>query len=170
MALLLFYSGPMQTTAAFAGIATGTTIKTLLQIRPSATLPAKVIEWGISLDGTSNTTPGKVELVETDVAATVTAYTAADITKLDGEALACGDVTINLIQTGTSASGYNATAEGSITQLRNLDGPQYVSPMTQFVKQFPLGREPVIRPNQFGRIRVHFPATVNAVCYAVVQI
>jgi hypothetical protein len=91
MALYLISNGPMQTTAAFADVATGTTIKTLLQVKPSATIGAKIIEWGISFNGSAAATPGKVELIETDVAATVTAAVTADIIKYDAAALMGGD-------------------------------------------------------------------------------
>lgn len=170
MALLLIANGPMQTTAAFATVTTGTSIKTMLQVKASATLPAKIIEWGCSFDGSAAATPGKVELIETDVAATVTASAAADITKLDAEAIACGDVTTNLIQVGTTATGYTASGEGSITAIRNLAGPQFIAPTNQFIQQFPLGREPVIQVSKFARIRVHFGAAVNCYCYVIVQI
>lgn len=167
--LLLIGSGPMQTTAAFATLSTGAAIKTLLQVQPSATLPAKIIEWGVSFDGSAAATPGKVELIETDVAATVTASAAADITKFDGEALALGTVTTNLIQVGTANTGYNASAEGSITSVRNFD-IQLIAPTNQYVKQFPLGREPIIQTGKFGRIRVTFGAGVNAYAYMLLSI
>jgi hypothetical protein len=170
MALLLIGNGPQQTTAAFAAVTTGTAIKTMLQVKPSATLVAKIVEWGISFDGSAAATPIKVELIETDVAATVTASVAADITKLDGEALACGDVTTNLIVVGTAATGYTATVEGSTTAVRNLDGPQFIAPTNQFVKQFPLGREPVIQVSKFCRIRVTAGSAVNAYAYLILQI
>ena len=98
MAIFLIANGPMQTTAAFAAVTTGTSIKTLLQLKASATKVLKIKEWGISFDGSAAATPIKVELIETDVAATVTASVAADITKVDGDALSCGDPTTNLIQ------------------------------------------------------------------------
>jgi hypothetical protein len=170
MAIYLLGNGPQQTTAAFASVATGTSIKTLMQIKPSATIQAKILEWGISFDGSAAATPGKVELIETDVAATVTAYVAADITKLDSDALMGGDPTTNLIQVGTTSSGYTSSGEGSITAVRNLDGPQFIAPTTQFSKQFPLWQEPVIQINKFGRIRVTFGTTVNAYCWMKVQI
>lgn len=167
--LYLIANGPMQTTAAFAAVATGTSIKTLLQVKPSATAIAKIVEWGISFDGSSAATPGKIELIETDVAATVTATVAADITKLDGEALSGGDPTTNLIQCGTTSTGYTSTGEGSITSVRNFD-VQFVAPTNQYVKQFPLDREPVIQINKFARIRVTFGTTVNAYCYMVLSV
>jgi len=160
----------MQTTVAFVPVTTGTAIKTLLQVKPSATIIAKIIEWGISFDGQAAATPGKVELIETDVAATVTAHVANDITKLDADALAGGDPTTNLIQVGTTSSGYTASAEGTITAVRNLDGPQLIAPTNQFIKQFPLGREPVIQVGKFARIRVTFGAAINAYCYMILSI
>lgn len=168
MALYLIANGPMQTTAAFAVVATGTAIKTMLQVKPSATIIAKIVEWGISFDGTSGT-PGKIELIETDVAATVTAAVANDITKLDGNALSGGDPTTNLLPVGTTSTGYTATAEGSITAVRNFD-VQLLPPTQPYIKQFPLGREPIIQVSKFARIRVTMPATVNAYCYMILEI
>ena len=169
MAQYLIGNGPMQTTAAFAAVATGTAIKTMLQVKPSATIAARIIEWGCSFDGSAAATPGKVELIETDVAATVTASVANDIMKYDAAALIGGDPTTNLIQVGTTSTGYTATAEGTITAVRNLDGPQFIAPTTQFQKQFPLGREPIIQINKFARVRVTFGATVNCYCYMIVE-
>lgn len=169
MALYLIANGPMQTTAAFAPVTTGTAIKTMLQFKPSATTIAKIVEWGISFDGSAAATPGKVELIETDVAATVTATVAADITKLDSDALNGGDPTTNLIQCGTTSTGYTSTSEGSITAVRNFD-VQLIAGTNQYIKQFPLGREPVIQVNKFARIRVTFAAAVNAYCYMVVEV
>jgi hypothetical protein len=169
MSLFYIANGPMQTTAAFAPVTTGTAIKTLLQVKPSATILAKIVEWGVSFDGSAAATPGKVELIETDVAATVTASVANDITKFDANALSGGDPTTNLIQVGTAATGYTATAEGTITATRDFD-VQFIAPTNQYVKQFPLGREPVIQINKFARIRVTFAAAVNAYAYMIVEI
>ena len=171
MALFLLANGPKQTTAAFVSVTTGTTIKTLLQFQPSASLNIKIVEWGISFDGSAAATPIKVELIETDVAATVTAFVQADITQLDSDALAGGlNQTTNLIQVGTANSGYTASAEGSIAASRNLDAPQLIAPTNQFIKQFPLGREPVVQAGKFARIRVTAGAAVNAYCYMIVAV
>lgn len=169
MSLFYIANGPMQTTTAFAPVTTGTAIKTMLQVKPSATITARIVEWGISFDGSAAATPGKVELIETDVAATVTASVANDITKLDASALAGGDPTTNLIQVGTTSTGYTSTSEGSITATRDFD-VQFVAPTNQYVKQFPLGREPVIQVNKFCRIRVTFGTAVNCYCYMIIEI
>lgn len=170
MARYLIANGPMQTTAAFATVATGTSIKTLLQVKPGATVAARIVEWGISFDGSAAATPGKVELIETDVAATVTASVANDITKYDDAALAGGDPTTALIAVGTTSTGYTASAEGSITAVRNLDGPQLIAPTNQYIKQFPLGERPLIQAGKFARIRATFGTTVNAYCYMIIEI
>lgn len=161
----LIANGAMQTTAALVAVTTGTVIKTLLQVKPGTTQVLKIKEWGISFDGSAAATPGKIELIETDVAATVTASAAADITKLDSEALAAGDPTTNIFAVGTTGTGYTSTAEGTITAVRNLDAPQFIAPTTQFIKQFPLGDEPIIQPSKFARIRVTFAIAVNAYCW-----
>src|SRR5438132_1075251 len=123
MGLYLIGNGPMQTTAGFAKVTTSAAIKTLLQVKPGTTQIMQVVEWGISFDGSTAATPGIVELIETDVAATVTAAVANDITKYDNEALLAGDPTTAIFSVGTSATGYTAAAEGSITAVRNLDAP-----------------------------------------------
>jgi len=166
MAVYLIGNGPQQTTAAFATVATGTSIKTLLQIKPLTGIDLKIKEWGISFDGSAAATPGKIELIETDVAATVTASASADVTKLTNPGGPAADS--GLISLGTSATGYTASAEGTITAVRNFD-LQLVAPTNQYIKQFPLGNEPIIQAGKFARIRVTFGTTVNAWCYIVFE-
>ena len=163
---MLIANGPMQTTAAFAKVTTGNVIKTLLQVKPI--VPMRIIEWGISFDGSAAATPGAIELIETDVAATVTASVAADITQWDGGALLYA-TPATYLTLGTSSTGYTASAEGSTTAVRNLDGPKLIAPTNQFEKQFPLGREPLVQPAKFMRIRVTFGTAVNAYCYVIVE-
>ena len=169
MALYLLQNGAAGTTAAPVAVTTGTAIKTMLQFKPSATIVAKIVEWGISFDGSAAATPGKIELMESDVAATVTAHAAADITKYDSDALSGGDPTTNLIQVGTSSTGYTASAEGTTTVSRVFD-LQFLPPTGPYVKQFPLGREPVLQVSKFARIRVTFGTAINAYCYMIVSI
>lgn len=169
MALYQIYNGPSPTTAAQAVVTTGTAIKTLLQVKASATKPFQIVEWGISFDGSAAATPIKCELLETDVAATVTASAAADINKLDGEALAGGDPTTNLIPVGTTSTGYTSSGEGSITVVREFD-VQLIAPTNQYIKQFPLGLEPVVQISKFARIRVTAGAAVNAYCYMTIRV
>ena len=167
MSLYLIANGPMPTTAAQAVVATGTTIKTMLQVKPFNI--ARVVEWGISFSGFAAAAPIQVELLETDVAATVTASVDADITKLGPGVLDQAVASIAGLTLGIAATGYTSTAEGVITSVRMLD-VQLIAPTNQYVKQFPLGMGPVIQVAKFGRIRVTAAATVNAYCYMILDI
>ena len=70
---------------------------------------------------------------------------------------------------GTAATGYTASAEGTITVSRLFDA-QLVAPTNQYIYQFPLGQEPVLVIGNACRIRVHAGAAVNAVCWIEVEI
>ena len=167
--LYLIGSGPMPTTASFATLSTTTSLITLLQVKASATATFKIVERGVSFDGSAAATPLKVELCETDVAATVTASASADIMKYNAEAISGGDPTTNLFPVGTTSTGYNASGEGSITVVREFD-IQLIAPTNQYIKQFPLGREPIIQVSKFARIRVKAGAAVNAYAYMLCEV
>lgn len=158
MALYKAYNGPAPTTAAQAVVTTGTAIKTLMQLSTPSTARIKVIGWGISFDGSAAATPIKVELVETDVAATVTAFAAGDIVKYD-----TGDPA-TLLTLGTANSGYTGSAEGTTTVTREFD-VQLIAPTNQYIYQFPLGQEPIVAISKFLRIRVTAGTAVNAYCW-----
>jgi hypothetical protein len=169
MALYLIANGASPTTAAQVAVTTGTAIKTLLQVQAGATRALRIKEWGISFNGSAAATPIKVELLETGaVAATVTAHVAAGIVKLDAAAVGGGDPTTNIIPVGTTATGYTASGEGTITVTRMFD-VQFIAPTNQYVKQFPLGLEPHIAISSFARIRVTAAAAVDAYCYMIVE-
>jgi hypothetical protein len=162
MALYQIYNGASPTTAALAPVTTGTAIKTMLQVKPGTQNKAKVVEWGISFDGSAAATPIKCELIETDVAATVTAHVAAGIVLL-GDPNDVDPTTSNIILT-TTGTGYTATVEGTTAASRLFDY-QLVAPTNQYIKQFPLGREPMVNVSKFLRVRVTAGAAVNALCY-----
>lgn len=164
--LYFFANGPAPTTAAQAVVTTGTAIKTMLQVKGVTAVTFKVIEWGISFDGSAAATPIKCELLETGtVFATVTAAVAADLPCLDPN----GPTSTTFFTVGTTATGYTSSAEGTITASRMFDA-QLVAPTNQYVKQFPLGREPIVNAVSALRIRVTAGAAVNAYCYVVLEV
>lgn len=173
MGLYFIANGPMPTTAAQAAVTTGTAIKTLLQAKlgGSTNMVGRVVEWGISFDGSAAATPIKCELLTTGtVAATVTEFVAADIINLtDPNAGAVTDDFPLAFTAAGDESGYTATAEGTITATRMFD-VQLVAPTNQYVKQFPLGREPTFKASEFLRIRVTAGAAVNAYCYIIFEV
>lgn len=168
MARYLIQNSAAGLTAAPVKVTTGTAIKTMLQIKPGATVGLHIVEWGISFDGSVAATPGNIELMESDVAATVTALAAADITKLDAAALMGGDPTTALISVGTTSTGFTSTSEGTTNVARLFDW-QLIAGTNQYVKQFPLGERPFIQPAKFLRIRVTFAAAISAACYVIVE-
>lgn len=158
MSLYIAFNGPMQTTAAPSMVTTGTAIKTLLQVATPSTRPLRIVEWGITFDGSPAAI--KCELVQTDVAATVTAHVAAGVQPYDDP-----NAPASLMTLGTSATGYTASAEGTTTATRAFDFQSLST--NNYVKQWPLGREPQVPVSKFLRVRVTAAAAVNALCYVV---
>jgi hypothetical protein len=130
-------TAPMSGTATSA---TSGTVKTILQVKPGSKIA--VVEWGYIITAVPGT-PVQIELIETDVAATVTT---GSIFSANNPGL-----TTSLATTGTSATGYNATSEGTITATRLLD--QTEDQGTYFQKQFPLDREYEVLSGKYLRVR-----------------
>lgn len=141
------------TTAAIVAIATGTTIKTLLQVATPSTTELRIVAWGISFDAAAATAI-KVELLQTDVAATVTSVTPTPWSNPLGPASLCVG--------GAALTGVNASAEGTITATRVLDEQMVTS---AYAYEFSQGREPAIPISKFLRIRVTAAITTNAFCF-----
>lgn len=168
MAIYKIYNGPFATTAAQLAVTTGTAIKTMLQVKGVTAVTFKIIEWGVSMDGAAAAAGVQWELVETGtVFATVTASVAADIVAQDAQAL--GITSTTYFSVGTAATGYTASAEGTITASRVLDS-QFVQPTGQYVWEFSLGREPIISAVSAARIRCKAAAAVNAVCWMKIEV
>lgn len=173
MGTYVVYNGPAPTTASQVAVTTGTNIKTMLQIKlgGSTNMVGKIVEWGISFDGSAAATPIECELLSTGtVAATITEFVAADVINLcDPNAAAVTDDFPLAFTAAGDESGYTASAEGTITATKIYDC-QLVAPTNQYVKQFPLGREPCWKAADFLRVRVKASAAVNAICYVVFEV
>ncbi len=166
----------MQTTAAPVKQPTGTAIRTMMQLAPATGVPIRVIEWGCSFDGSALATPGEIELIDTGTVfatALSTAYAAADIMPFSdpnapANTAGTSGVPLNL---GTGLSGFATAAitEGSTTSVRTLD-LQLIDPVAQYVKQFPLGREPEIPAGHALRVRMTFGTTVNTYIYIIFEV
>lgn len=155
------FNAAMATTAATVKVTTGTSIKTMLQIATPATRQLQLISWGFSIDAAPATTGvGVVELIQTDVAATVTAHVAAGVQPLDPNAPA------SLMTLGTSATGYTATVEGSTTASRLFDATEIAGvsngawPISYSYQWMPDER-PIMAVSKFLRVRVTFSAAAN---------
>jgi len=159
------FNNAMATTAATTAVATGTAIKTMLQIATPSTRQLQVISWGYALSGLPGAA-GTVELIQTDVAATVTAHIATGVQPLDPNAPA------SLMTLGVSATGYSASAEGTITATRVFDTDQISTTagatLVNYDYQFMPDERPIIAVSKFLRIRMTMPTSgVNALCWIV---
>jgi hypothetical protein len=159
------FNGPAPTTAALASVTTGTTIKTMLQLATPATRQIQLLEWGWSSDDPPGA-DGVIELIQTDVAATVTAHVASGVANLDPNG------TASLLTLGTSATGYTSTGEGSITATRPFDAISLSSVSGEsglsYVRQWMPDARPIIPISKFLRVRATTPTTaIDLRCYIV---
>ncbi|WP_370120364.1 hypothetical protein [Streptacidiphilus sp. MAP12-33] len=153
----------MPTTAAIVPVTTGTTIKTMLQVATPSTRQCQLISWGYTLSAVPGSGTATIELIQTDVAATVTAHSASGVQPLDPNAPP------SLMTLGTSATGYTSTNEGTPTAVRTFDTDQISStagaqPINYDYQWMPDER-PIIAVSKFLRVRVTFAAAVNMLCW-----
>lgn len=148
------WNGPMPTTAAQAPVTTGTAIKTMLQLATPSTRQIQLISWGFSCSGAQ---AGEIELLQTDVAATVTAHVAAGVQPCSPGQPA------SLLTLGTAATGYTATAEGATTATRVFDARQVpgVTDQLTWAYQWMPDERPTVAVSSFLRVRATFGVAVN---------
>ena len=155
-------NGAMPTTGMFPAVTTGTAIKTMLQVATPTTRQLQVVSWGYTLNGPPN---GAIELIQTDVAATVTAHVASGVQPLDPNAPP------SLVTLGAAATGYTATVEGAITATRLFDEGILTTVnqgMFKYDYQFLPNEAPIIPISKFLRVRCLMGSAVNMICYVVV--
>jgi hypothetical protein len=170
----LIYNSSLATTAAPVKQPTGSAVRTMMLLKMGAGVYSRIIEWGCSFDGSAAATPGQVELFETTVAATMsTAFVNADIQRFgNANGPAQGDtanIPVDVTSTGTAGFATAAVTEGTVANYRGFD-LQLIAPTNQYVKQWPLGREPDLKAGNFTRVRVTFGTTVNMYCYLIIEV
>lgn len=152
------WNGPMPTVAAQQQVTTGTTIKTMQQLSTPSTRQIQLISWGFSMDDP----PGAdavIELIQSDTAATVTAYVASGVQPLDPNAPA------SLLTLGTANSGYTSSVETASTAVRVLDAISLSSVSAEaaagliYSYQWMPDERPFIAISKFLRIRATTPTT-----------
>lgn len=163
------WNAPMATSAPMAPVTTGTATKTMFQLAVPATRQFTVISWGYTVDQLPTTTNiGRIELIETDTAATVTAHVASGVQPLLPNAPA------SLATLSTAGTGYTASAEGTIAVTRTFDedimlgaGWAGASP-AMYDYQFMPDERPVVNLSKFLRVRALFSViAVDLLCWVV---
>ena len=164
--MTLFYAAnqAMNTAAAPAGVTTGTSIKTMLQIQPPSTRGIAVVAFGVEFL-TVLTAPVTVELIDTStVAATVTAHVAAGVQPYGP---AADTTAVSTVTLGTSATGYTASAEGTVTSTRIGKVKVVPSGASEYEWEWSLGREFWVPPSHNLRIRMTTATAVTAVTWCL---
>lgn len=161
MTQYIAWNTAMPTTAMRTAVTTGTAVKTMLQIATPSTKSIKLVRWGVRFD-TSPTAIIRCELLQTDVAATVTAHVAAGVQPYD-----FAEAEASLMTLGTSATGYTATAEGTITATRTFD--EWICPIgvSYYDYEWSLGREPRVPVSKFVRVRATTATADNMLTYLI---
>jgi hypothetical protein len=163
----IVWNGPAPTTAAQQSVTTGTAIKTMLQLSTPSTRQIQLLEWGWSSDDPPGA-DGVIELLQTDVAATVTAHVNAGVQNLDPNGAN------TLLTLGTANTGYTASAEGTTTASRVFDVVSLSSVSgesgLQYVRQWMPDARPIIPVSKFLRVRATTPTTaLDLRCWIVFQ-
>jgi len=159
------WNGPAPTTAAQASVAVANGVKTMLQLSTPSTRQMQIIAWGYTID-VAPAGIGTVELLQTDVAATVTAHVGSGLINLDPNG------TSSLLTLGTANSGYTASSEGTTTASR-VFGTRKI-PVTagssdlSFDYEFMPDARPIVAVSKFLRVRTTFTATTPTMCCYVV--
>jgi hypothetical protein len=138
------------------------TTKTVLQVATPSTTDIRILSWGVSFDASAAAQPGWCQLCVVSYAATVTAMTP----ETWGNPLAPASLCVS----GTTASGYNASGEGTAGTFAQDIDTQHVYPQSGYAVWFPqtvAGNSPRVAPSSFLRIRCKFPAGVNVIPWVV---
>lgn len=167
MALFIAYNSALSTTTNIDGgtsYATGAKCALQLQIPDNGYI--KLCEWGVSMNGSAAATPATLEVATIDTGPTTmsSAHSTTTIKPLDTPGNPASRLTM-----ATTGTGYGNATLASTTTLRPLDR-QFVAPTSQYVKMWPLGREPIIgsgTAENYLQFRINTSATVNAIIYAV---
>jgi len=155
----------MPTTAAIASLATGTAIRTMLQISTPSTKQIEVVKWGVEFP-TPPTAPVLCELVETGAvgATALTAHAASGVQPYDNP-----DAPASLMTLGTGNTGFwvSGAAEGTITATRYADIEAIPIGVGSYTWEWSLGRGFVVGESRFLRVRMTTATTVNAIAWVL---
>jgi hypothetical protein len=165
MTLFVAWNTAMPTSAPRVAVNTGTSLTvpvTSLQIATPAARGIKVVRWGLRFSS-APTVIVRAELVDCNVAATVTAHVAAGVPPYDRT----NGTPASLMTLGTTATGYAASGEGSVTATRT--GDEYTVPIgvSSYDYEWSLGREFEVAPSRFLRIRTSTTVAVGLLSFIV---
>src|SRR4051812_33404767 len=149
------YSAAVPTTAAMARIATGTAIKTHLQLTATATNEPVIVAWGVDFE-TVPTAFVHVELIQTTTVAGGTP-TAVVPTPMRAGTVAAATL-----------AGFAPATEGTVVATTKVFDDHLLM-ASSYAWEFSLGREPVLSASQVCRIRMTTATTINALSWIMFE-
>lgn len=151
------------TTAVALGTSYASGSKCAIQLATSSSQQLKLIEWGCSFSGTAAGTPTFIELVQNGTASTMsTAHSTTTVQPTGASVTSCP------LTMSTTTTGYGNGSITSATPDKMYDAQQ-IQPTGGYVKQWPLGREPVVAVSKFAQVRLNTSATYTALIYVVFE-
>jgi hypothetical protein len=158
-----FNTAPDATTGVLMPTSYASGAKVAIQLAPASGSYLRIVEWGVSFNGTAAAAPAVCTLAQASAASTVTtAHSTSTILPVSDLAK------VSTLQMGTSLSGYGNGAITTNTTERQFAAAQ-IGPMTQYEKQFPLGRDFVVLSGKFLQLRINTAATLSAIAYVVFE-
>ncbi len=158
-------SAATQTNVAVGGVAYTTTgSRMMLQLDIPATIQLRLIEWGCSFNGSAAATPNTVELSQVATGTTVTtAHTTATI-------LPYCDPNAPTSRLAMSTSGfYGAAVTRTSTTVDRVFDSQFVAPTSQYIKMWPLGREPIVAVSKKLQISMNQASATTCLAYVIFE-
>lgn len=164
MALFIAYNAALDaTTGVTAGTSYASGAKVAIQLAPPAGIELRLVEWGISFNGSAAGTPGVCTLVQASAASTCSSAHSTSTIKAIGDRNKTSGLSM-----GTTTSGYGSGAITTNTTEKEF-GAAFVGPTSQYEKQFPLGRDYVVDSQKFCQLRINTAATYTALAYIVFE-
>lgn len=146
------------TTGMSLGTSYTTGAKVGVQLATPSTTQIRIVEWGVSFNGSAGGAPATCELVQVGTASTVTAHSTTTVQPI-GENTNPSGLTMS-----TTGTGYGAAAITSTTTDKVFDAI-FLGPTGVYDHQWPLGREPIVVPSKFVQLRINTAATLTALAY-----
>lgn len=151
------------TTGVTAGTSYTATAKCAIQLVTPATTQLRIVEWGINFSGSAAGTPSICTLALAGAASTMTTpHSTSTIVPISDNAKTSS------LTMGTGSSGYGAGAITTNTTSKMYDAQQ-VAQAGMYLKQWPLGREPVVPVSSTLQLRVNTAVTLIAIAYIVFE-
>jgi hypothetical protein len=152
-----------QTNTAVNGTAYTTTgSRMMIQLDVPSTIQLRVVEYGVSFNASAAGTPNTVELAQVATGTTVTtAYTTSTVLPLNDPNAAASRLTM------ATSGFYGAAVTRTSTTVDRVLDTQLVAPTSQYIKMWPLGREPVVAVSKKLQLSMNCQGAVTAVAYIV---